>query len=162
MSKKKAPTVDPFDHTVIIPGVPELPAEATLILPVNQPSPEMEVPREEPKPGKAKAIALWIAAALLIAGGLIQLTKLFLGSDATTVPPAAATEAVADTVPASLQAYVDAAKQGDPKAMRMLGASYTYGLGVRVNKAEGAAWYRKAADAGDKTAAQELQATGGR
>ena len=161
MSKKKAPTVDPFDHTVIIPGVPELPAEATLILPVNQPSPEMEVPREEPKPSKAKAIALWIAAALLIAGVLIQLTKLFLGSDAT-VPPAAATEAVADTVPPSLQAYVDAAKQGDPKAMRMLGASYTYGLGVRVNKAEGAAWYRKAADAGDKMAAQELQATGGR
>ena len=149
---------DPFDRTVIIPGVPELPAESTLILPGHQTIPAIpgiEPRPPAPKPRRGMAFALWAAAVLLLTGGL---TWWFLGSGVPKTPTA--TEAVVDTVPPSLQRYLDAAKNGDPKAMRMLGASYTYGLGVRINKTEGATWYRKAAEAGDTTAAQELKALG--
>lgn len=147
------PQVDPFDRTTIIPGVPELPAESTLVLPINQPRPETPTAPSPARPWKA--IAGMVVAALLIAGGA---SWWFLRSDA----PSASPEPVADKVPLPLQGYVDAAKLGDAKAMRMLGASYTYGLGVRINKAQGQAWYRKAAEAGDKTAAQELAAAGGK
>ncbi len=166
MSRKKP---DPFDHTVIIPGVPELPMEATQILPINQFRPELELPRPEPRPFKIMRPARWALGAMVFAVGL---TWWFLASSGSVAEPTMASfpreasastrrEASTSTPPAPLQGYLDAAKQGDPKAMRMLGASYTYGLGVRINKAEGIAWYRKAADAGDKTAAQELKAAGG-
>lgn len=147
------PPVDPFDKTKIILGVPELPAESTLVLPINQPRPESPTPAPVKRPWKA--IAGIAAAVILLTGGM---TWMFLRSDVPSAPP----EPIADRVPLPLQGYVDAAKLGDAKAMRMLGASYTYGLGVRVNKAEGQAWYRKAADAGDKMAAQELAAAGGK
>lgn len=145
--------VDPFDHTVIMPDVPELPAESTLVLPINQPRPE-EVKAQAPKPTRPKKRGLLIgmaATALLIAAGATWWMMRPAG-------PSRAAEALSNPVPPSLQGYLEAANHGDAKAMRMLGASYTYGLGVRVNRTEGAAWYRKAAEAGDKAAAQELQA----
>lgn len=151
MSKRKA---DPFDHTVIIPGVPEMPAEATRIVAAAAPAPQA-APASRPR-GKGLAITLWAAALLLLTGGM---TWRFLGSEASTPRTVAASP---ESVPPSLQGYLDAANQGDTKAMRMLGASYTYGLGVRADKSEGAAWYRKAADAGDPAAVLELKATGDR
>ena len=152
MSKRKP---EPFDHTVIIPGVPEMPADATVVLPVNPPRPEAAV--SQPVPGlrrKRLVFALGAAILLLLTGGM---TWRFLGGEAST-PKAAM--AAAGSVPPSLQGYLDAANQGDAKAMRMLGASYTYGLGVRANKPEGAAWYHKAAEAGDRMATEELAAVG--
>ncbi|MBS1766492.1 MAG: sel1 repeat family protein [Acidobacteria bacterium] len=146
--------VDPFDQTKVMLGVPELPAESTLVLPINQPRPEdvKAQVQSAAKPRSAKRGWMIAAAAAVIAlacGGWWAFRS--------GVGPGG-TEALANPVPPSLQGYLEAAHHGDAKAMRMLGASYTYGLGVRVNKSEGAAWYRKAAEAGDKTAAQELQA----
>ncbi len=154
MSGKKP---DPFDHTVIIPGVPEMPAETTLTLqPAPIPSTESPsvapaVPASKPR-GKEKTFGLWAAVLLVLTGGM---TWWFLRSEASGPPTATA----AASLPPPLQSYLDAAKHGDPKAMRMLGASYTYGLGVRADRTEGAAWYRKAAEAGDRTAEAELRAT---
>ncbi|MBS1783915.1 MAG: sel1 repeat family protein [Acidobacteria bacterium] len=145
------PRVDPFDQTKIIPGVPELPAEATLVLPPDQPKPTQPVPVQAKRPWKA--IAGSAAAVILLTAGM---TWWFLR------PPAPIQEPLPDKVPLPLQGYVDAAKLGDAKAMRMLGASYTYGLGVPVNKAQGLAWYRKAADAGDPAAVAEVKALEGR
>ena len=158
----KAKKPDPFDKTLIIPGVPELPEESTLILPITHPPVEAlktptPGPAPRPVPPRAKGIAAWVASVALLAAGM---TWWFLGSGRSTPKSIQVPEPVADSVPPSLQPYLDAAKNGDPKAMRMLGASYTYGLGVRINKTEGAAWYRKAAEAGDATAAQELKALG--
>lgn len=154
--------VDPFDQTKIIPGVPELPAESTLVLPINQPRPEevkvqlqAKTKALPPKSSAPKMRGLMVAAAVLLflAGGASWWAFRPRGG-------ARAAETLANPVPPSLQGYLQAANRGDAKAMRMLGASYTYGLGVRINRAEGAAWYRKAAEAGDATAAQELKALG--
>lgn len=152
MSAKRA---DPFDHTVIMPGVPEMPAEATLAI---APAPPAGTPHPAPRPRQKKwmALSLWAVALLLLTGGM---TWWLLGQGNATPRMA---KAPAESLPAALQGYLDAAEHGDPKAMRMLGASYTYGLGVRPDKAEGAAWYRKAAEAGDRTAEAELKAAGAR
>ena len=166
-------TVDPFDQTRVIPGVPELPQEATLVLPINQPRPEFGAPAgtvkpvapeppptleaAPPKPRRLALVAAWIGAAALLTAGF---SWWLLGSGPST-SGAKVSASAADTLPPSMQGYLDAANHGDAKAMRMLGACYTYGLGVRVNKAAGLDWYRKAAEAGDKTAQQELQAAGG-
>lgn len=143
-------SVDPYDKTKIMEGVPAMPAEAAPVVVPAKPAPK---PAAKPR-GRGLAIALWVAALLLLTGGM---TWWFLGGG--TSPLKAATASAAP-VPPSLQGYLDAANRGDAKAMRMLGASYTYGLGVRADRAEGAAWYRKAADAGDRMAMQELVATG--
>ena len=151
MSKRKA---DPFDHTVIIPGVPEMPAEATRIVAAAAPAPQA-APSPKTRQ-KGLAITLWAAALLLLTGGMAW----WLLSGEVSAPKVVA--APPESVPPSLQVYLDAANQGDAKAMRMLGASYTYGLGVRADKSEGAAWYRKAVDAGDPAAVLELKALEGR
>ena len=152
---------DPFDKTLIIPGVPELPEESTLILAIAPPAEASKTPSPlpRPEPHRGSGIVAWVASVVLLTGGL---TWWFLRSGSSTTKSVQVPEPVADSVPPSLQPYLDAAKNGDPKAMRMLGASYTYGLGVRINKTEGAAWYRKAAEAGDATAAQELAEAGGK
>lgn len=71
--------------------------------------------------------------------------------------PGSATPQGAPEAPQELKPYLDKAAGGDTKAMRMLGAFYTYGLNVPANREEGLRWYRKAAEAGDATARQELQ-----
>ncbi|HXC15980.1 MAG TPA: hypothetical protein VNV60_00920 [Holophagaceae bacterium] len=147
-------SADPYDKTKIMDDLPEMPSDTARIVAPGAPAPE---PAPAPKPrGNGLAIALWVTAALLLTGGM---TWWFLGGEASA-PKAA--EASTESVPPSLQGYLDAANQGDAKAMRMLGASYTYGLGVRADKAEGAAWYRKAADAGDPAAVLELKALEGK
>ena len=156
---------DPFDHTVILPGVPELPQEATQILPINQPRPDFEAPQapEAPRPTRPRRglfIALWIGAvAVLTTAFSLWLLGTGTGSSKRAASPSGAT---ASTLPPSMQGYLDAAQKGDAKAMRMLGACYTYGLGVRTDREQGRAWYRKAAEAGDTVAQQELQAAGAR
>lgn len=87
---------------------------------------------------------------LLGAAGLIGLSLLFLLRP--TTPP----------TPGSAAAYEMAAKQGDVHAMRTLGAWYTYGLNVKQDPDRGRYWYRKAAEAGDPVAQQELKAIEGR
>ena len=160
--------VDPFDHTVIMPGVPELPQEATQILPINQPRPEFEAAKPAPstpapmietpaRPRRGALIAAWVGAVVLLTAGF---SWWLLGSGSPSSGAKVST-AAADALPPALQSYLDAAQHGDAKAMHYLGACYTYGLGVRVNKAEGAAWYRKAAEAGDKAAEEDLLAAGG-
>ena len=62
----------------------------------------------------------------------------------------------------SAAAYELAAKQGDVHAMRTLGAWYTYGLNVKQDAGRGRYWYKKAADAGDPVAQQELKAIEGK
>lgn len=141
---------DPFDRTVIMPGVPEMPAEAAVIT-APEPAPAAAPHPPRKRSGKGLAIGLWAAALLLLTGGMAW----WLLKPETSAPR---TAAAPGSVPSSLQGYLAAARQGDPKAMRMLGASYTYGLGVRADRTEGAAWYRKAAEAGDKMAEAELKA----
>ncbi|HTL98084.1 MAG TPA: hypothetical protein VL181_04700 [Holophagaceae bacterium] len=156
-------SVDPFDHTVIIPGVPELPQEATLVLPVDPPRQESEAPRPETpaptRPGRVTFIALWIGAVALLTGGF---TWWLLGTGISPASSRIKAQAAPAGLPPSMRGYLDAAQKGDAKAMRMLGACYTYGLGVRPDPAQGAEWYKKAAEAGDKTAAQEWQAISAR
>ena len=150
--------VEPFDRTEIMLDVPELPEEVTLILPSDQPKPKAGAAAEVlslTKPSRLKGLLLWSAAVVLLTAGL---TWPFLGSGPFR-SRSASPETMASNLPPSMQGYLEAAQNGDPKAMRMLGACYTYGLGVRPNPEQGAAWYRKAAAAGDQTAQKELKAT---
>jgi TPR repeat protein len=48
------------------------------------------------------------------------------------------------------------ALKGNPKAMRAIGRMYETGLGVTVDHSEGVRWYRKAVDAGDARAMNNL------
>ncbi|HEU4952077.1 MAG TPA: tetratricopeptide repeat protein [Holophagaceae bacterium] len=153
----------PFDRTRILPGVPPLP-EVTEVpaAPVVAAAPTATLVPSSSTPralglGTRGGTSLFLAAA----GVAALACWAFLGSG-TGPRRALEAEPVAESLPPSLKAYREAAEQGDPRAMRMLGACYTYGLGVRVNPLEGAAWYRRAAKAGDKVALQELDAAGAR
>lgn len=164
---------DPFDKTRILPGVPPLPPTEVLQVPVasapssplapSAPSAPSTSTPMLPGPGAAlrapglgsRGIYLFLAATVVAAG----VSWALLGGR-TGPRRALEAEPVAESLPPSLRAYRAAADQGDPRAMRMLGACYTYGLGVRVNPLEGAAWYRRAAQAGDRMALQELDAAG--
>lgn len=64
--------------------------------------------------------------------------------------------AAQEPVPPGVQVYVDRANAGDPRAMRMLGVMYYYGLNVRQDRAKGLAWYRRAAEQGDPAAREDL------
>ncbi|CAN7550229.1 peptidoglycan-binding protein [Pararhizobium sp. LjRoot235] len=63
--------------------------------------------------------------------------------------PSAGTE-TAVIVPAEIesQALAEAARKGDPLALFEVGAVYTEGRGVKIDLAEAAKWYQRAADAG--------------
>lgn len=75
---------------------------------------------------------------------------------------------LADKLPATpvdisptMKAYHDRAEAGDVNAMRLLGLSYGYGLGVPADQAKGILWLRRAAKAGNHVAMEELHALGG-
>ena len=70
--------------------------------------------------------------------------------------PAVVVPHAGETLPASVQAYVDKAQAGDVNAMRMLGAMYYNGLDVPRDPVKGLAWYRKAAEQGSIAARAEL------
>ena len=50
-----------------------------------------------------------------------------------------------------------AAEQGHTEAQLTLGTWYSFGIGVPEDKAEGAKWYRRAAEQGSGEAARLLQ-----
>lgn len=150
--------VTPYEETRILPGVPPMPEGETLILPGAAPAslPEATENRSV-RAGRRRWPAI-AAAVVLILGGLAW----WFARSAPAPGARLASAPRASALPPYLQTCRQAAEHGDAKAMRMLGASYTYGLGVRADQAEGAAWYRKAAEAGDRTAQQELRAVAAR
>lgn len=139
--------------------------EPTQAIPLPPTFPSKAAPTHSPKPGNTTSPhpsrLPWIIAGIIglgcIAGasmlwfhpGLFGLTR--------AVPPV---EASPDEIPAVLVPYLERAKAGDTKAMRMLGTRYTYGLEVPANPRLGRSWYQKAADAGDATAKAELAQLG--
>ena len=52
--------------------------------------------------------------------------------------------------------YYAAAKAGDAAAMLEIGNAYSTGLGVKLSRVEARKWWKSAADAGNKRAAQML------
>ncbi len=52
----------------------------------------------------------------------------------------------------------NAAEEGDARAMRLLGAAYAQGQGIKADSALAKKWYLKAVAAGDPEAKAELTA----
>lgn len=110
----------------------------------------------------------WVAIGSTLTS-LILAGLLFLHLRAPTPrgesPAPVPSQAPAATVPVSLvdgahpalQPYLEQARAGDPQAMRMLGAMYYHGLNLPRNREEGLRWYREAAKAGSKVAAEEAR-----
>ncbi|HJU84000.1 MAG TPA: hypothetical protein VJ600_07295 [Holophagaceae bacterium] len=97
----------------------------------------------EAHPPTARRLQMfWLAASLALIGGSLYLLL--------RPGPRPA--------PGTVAAYELEAKKGDIHAMRTLGTWYTYGLNVPRDPVKGKAWYRKAAEAGDTVAEQELAA----
>lgn len=131
----------------------------TLVFPAaSQPTQAMPVglPPAPAAPARRSALP-WIlggAAGLLClaAAGMLWLRPDWLGAPRATPP----LDPPAEEVPVVLRPYLAQAQTGDTRAMRMLGARYTYGLDVPRDPLLGRRWYQKAADAGDATAKAEL------
>ncbi len=66
----------------------------------------------------------------------------------TLTPPAGARTAIVVPAEVKPEALAEAAKKGDPLALFEVGAVYTEGRGVKIDLAEAAKWYQRAADAG--------------
>ena len=80
-----------------------------------------------------------------------------------SAPPAPASTGAAakaldspESVPPGMQVYLEQAKAGDTRAMRMLGAMYYNGLNVPRDREKGLYWYRMAAEKGSDAARSEL------
>jgi localization factor PodJL len=76
-------------------------------------------------------------------------------TDAKATPDKPTTEIA---MPAGLQpaSLAEAAKKGDPLALFEIGARYTDGRGVKIDLAEAAKWYQRAADQGSAPAEYRL------
>jgi hypothetical protein len=101
---------------------------------------------------------------LLICAGIVGILAIVFGLFLWTRPDLLSSltspfrrEPQTKKIPAVLRPYVERAKEGDTKAMRMLGTMYYYGLNVKMNQEEARRWFRKATEAGDPTAQNELQ-----
>jgi localization factor PodJL len=66
----------------------------------------------------------------------------------TLTPPAGVRTAIVVPAEVKPEALAEAAKKGDPLALFEVGAVYTEGRGVKIDLAEAAKWYQRAADAG--------------
>jgi hypothetical protein len=114
-----------------------------------------------PEPSKAFGWKLPFAlAALAVLGGAAYL---WFGRAPASQPPPFLVEAAApesaprtESVPKEVQVYLDQAKAGDARAMRMLGAMYYNGLNVPRDREKGIHWYRMAAEKGSDAARKEL------
>lgn len=164
-------------RTQAIPAEPQRPptdtqplllaATAVQNLDREAPDPPASVPPPlPPAPTKASPAWMWFAGGAALVG--LGLAALWLAGDGTPSPrprPLEQAEPTLETsasdAPAALQPYLERARRGDTKAMRLLGAAYTYGTHGKVDRAEGLKWYRKAAEAGDRTAQEELRQIGG-
>lgn len=117
-----------------------------------------------PEPRKPMAWKLPLALAL---GALVVLgaaAYLIFGKGPAPLPPPFLAEAApAESVPQAAKVYLEQAKAGDARAMRMLGVMYYNGLDVPRDREKGIYWYRMAADKGSDAARKELsQLEGGR
>lgn len=126
-------------------------SEPTQAMPIGRPSPP-----PVPAPVRSRALP-WLLGGgagllCLAAAGMLWLRPDWFGSPRATPPLDPPTE----EVPLVLRPYLAQAQTGDTRAMRMLGARYTYGLDVPRDPLLGRRWYQKAADAGDATAKAEL------
>lgn len=99
------------------------------------------------------------AAILLLIAGAWWAFRAAKPRPTTSTRHAQTTTALA--ISPGMQAYHDRAEAGDVNAMRLLGLSYGYGLGVPVDQAKGIVWLRRAAKAGNHVALEELKALGG-
>jgi hypothetical protein len=116
----------------------------------------------QPEVGRSFGWKLPAALGLLLVVGVAT----FLVFSKRTPPPRfqpTAAVVTIESVPASVQLYLEQAKSGDTHAMRMLGAYYYNGLNVPRDREKGLYWYRKAAEKGSDAARAELnQIEGGR
>jgi TPR repeat protein len=109
----------------------------------------------QPEAGRPFGWKLPAALGLLLVVGV---ATILVFSKRTTPPrsqPAAAVAAT-ESVPPSVQLYLEQAKAGDTHAMRTLGAYYYNGLNVPQDREKGLYWYRKAAEKGSDAARAEL------
>jgi hypothetical protein len=114
-----------------------------------------------PKPWGWKLPLALALGALLVAGAAAYQ---FLGKAPVPLPPPFLTEPnPSESVPQAAKVYLEQAKAGDARAMRMLGAMYYNGLDVPRDREKGIYWYRLAAEKGSDAARKELsQLEGGR
>lgn len=99
------------------------------------------------------------AAVLLLIAGAWWAFRAARPKPSASIPRAETAAAV--VMSPDMKAYHDRAEAGDVNAMRLMGLSYGYGLGVPVDQAKGIAWLRRAAKAGNQVALEELKALGG-
>ncbi len=132
-------------------------AEATTRIPVQPPvvvPPSLQlVPPRSQGAQRPRARMGWaLGAAVLLLGA----AAVFFYLRSQPAPAGSAPAAAQEPVPPGVQVYVDRANAGDPRAMRMLGVMYYYGLNVRQDRDKGLAWYRRAAEQGDPAAREDL------
>ena len=167
------------DSTVKLPlGVPEPSLAATQKLVVSRPDDpplrkqKVDLPAEAEgqtqtgplQPGAARPFPWKLPTAvglLVVLGGIAYLA--FPKRSQPQPLPAARVATPTESVPPSVQTYLDQANAGDTHAMRMLGVYYYNGLNVPQDREKGIYWYRKAAEKGSDAARAELnQIEGGR
>lgn len=103
------------------------------------------------------------ALVVLVAAGILLLSRGPVPPSERPVAGMPGTPGAAESVPPGVQIYLDQAKAGDTHAMRMLGVYYYNGLNVPQDREKGLYWYRKAAEKGSDAARAELnQIEGGR
>lgn len=136
--------------------------------PVRQPVPESagETQKQAQRPELQKPMA-WKLPVALTLGALVVLgvtAFLWFGRGPAPLPPSfLAAAAPAESVPQAARVYLEQAKAGDARAMRMLGVMYYNGLDVPRDREKGIHWYRMAAKKGSDAARKELsQLEGGR
>jgi hypothetical protein len=115
------------------------------------------------RPGPSKAFGWKLPLALGALAVLGGAAYLWFGRARAPLPPPFLVEATApesvpkpESVPREVQVYLDQAKAGDARAMRMLGAMYYNGLNVPRDREKGLSWYRMAAEKGSDAARKEL------
>ena len=117
--------------------------------------------KPEPRKRLGWKLPLALVGVLVVLGAAAYL---WFGRGAAPLPPPFLAEAVSpESVPKAARVYLEQAKAGDARAMRMLGAMYYNGLNVPKDRAKGIYWYRMAAEKGSDAARIELsQLEGGR
>ncbi len=110
--------------------------------------PETKLPDAmQAKPETAAAASQMPAASADTATSAATATAKVEASQAETVTPPAGT-AIVVAAEVKPEALSEAASKGDPLALFEVGAVYTEGRGVKIDLAEAAKWYQRAADAG--------------
>ena len=152
----EAPLPVASDATMQLPvGIPgETEATTRLAVPPVVAPPSLQVaPPLSLEGDRARSRMGWILGAAVLLLGAVAVVFYLRSQPA---PERSAPIAAEEPVPPGVQVYVDRAQAGDPRAMRMLGVMYYYGLNVRQDRAKGLAWYRRAAEQGDPAAREDL------